>query len=575
MSLRVSQDAGLGEGAFASHFAHMLGHSVFSMVLDREGLVLMINARLARVVGIDAQRVLGSRWVDVLVPAPERDHSYERFLRSVLHGREPGYFEAPLLGRGGVVRSVAWVTHVETQPHGGATVSCIGVDVTPAMREREKLLARLNYNAEHDSLTGLVNVGRFHKVVDAAIAVLEEGAHLGILFLSLDRFQLVVDAAGHENADIVVQEVGMRLASAAPYLVSRCGDADFGVLVSGQISREGIMAVAGELVRAVHATPIGDIVELHLSASVGIAFYPDHGVDAFNLIRSAGIAMHQARQDGGNCVRVHDVFHRVQVQDQMVLEHHLHGATGRGEISVAYQPLVDARSRQIVGAEALARWHHPELGEVGPDTFIPVAEAGGLITEIGRYVLDTACRDAVEIMHADGVSLRMSVNMSAAQMVEDTLESDILEVLSRYSMDGTMLEIEITESMLMRDMEHASQVLSRLHRHGVDISLDDFGTGYSCLAYLKHLAVSGIKIDRTFIQAATSSDGDLSLVKGLTALARHLGLRVTAEGVETADQVELLDQEEIDIYQGYFFSRPVPLAEFRALLHHHSPLPGK
>lgn len=544
---------------------HMLDHSVMLMVLDREGMITRANDRFSHVLGKEEDELVGREWTSVCVPESDRAHARSLYDHCILGGRDPAYFEAPSVSVGGLVRTIAWVIHVETQGRRRNSVMCIGVDVTPGVREREKLLARLSYSAEHDALTGLVNLARFHKEVEVALGD-GSGDGVAVLFVTLDRFHSIVDAAGHEQADFVVRDVAGRLSIAARHLIARCGDSDFAVLVRSVSSRSDVVSLASQIVDSVAQSTSGAVVEVHISASVGIAFSPDHGRDALNLVRNAGIAARSAMVQGGNAYLIQDVAEHTRVQEQLIMEHQLHAALDAGEITVAYQPLVDVKTLRIIGAEALARWEPPGRSSVPPTVFIPLAEEIGLIRRLGSHVLNTACSDIVALK-ADGLGeIRVSVNLSARQINRPDFVAEVEGVLAKYRMPTSMLELEVTESVLMSDMEAAASALRILHQMGVDISLDDFGTGYSCLAYLHYLSVSGIKIDRSFLTESEVIANPIALVRSIVALAKSLGLRVTTEGVETIAQKEMLAQEGVDIYQGYLFSRPVSIDKFRELM---------
>ena len=331
--------------------------------------------------------------------------------------------------------------------------------------------------------------------------------------------------------------------------------------------------MARSIVATVAAPCTGSAADLRLSAAIGIALAPSDGDHPATLMRHAAMAQHAGRTSTEHMVRFVPALSQ-EAEGRLLIEQQLPLALERGELSVAYQPEVDAVSHRIVGLEALARWHHPVLGEVPPVRFIPIAEEIGVIAEIGQFVLQSAVRHAAQ-WRSDGLGdVRVAVNVSAHQLTDRSLIAAVLECLDQTGFPAHLLELEVTESAAMVDAQAAADVLGELSRQGVTISLDDFGTGYSNIGKLHHLAVSTIKIDRSFLleDEANPSSDPWALIHAVVTLGRNLGLRVIAEGVETEEQLSRLQPQGLDAYQGFLFSRPVPAAEILRLLREGRPL---
>jgi predicted signal transduction protein with EAL and GGDEF domain len=357
------------------------------------------------------------------------------------------------------------------------------------------------------------------------------------------------------------------------WMVARWSDDEFAVLLPGLVFPEEAVYMARSIVATVAAPCTGSAAHLRLSAAIGIAVAPSDGDNPATLMRHAAVAEHAGRMSAEHMVRF-ELSLSQEAEGRLLIEQQLPLALERGELSVAFQPEVDAASHRIVGLEALARWHHPVLGEVPPVRFIPIAEEIGVIAEIGQFVLRSAVRHAAQ-WRSDGLGdVRVAVNVSAHQLTDRSLVAVVLECLDETGLPAHLLELEVTESAAMVDAQAAAEVLGELARLGVTISLDDFGTGYSNIGKLHNLAVSTIKIDRSFllVDEANPAADPGALLHAVVTLGRNLGLRVIAEGVETEEQLNRLQTQGLDAYQGFLFSRPVPAAEILRLLREDRPL---
>lgn len=419
--------------------------------------------------------------------------------------------------------------------------------------------AQIDFLAHHDALTGLPNRSLFQDRLDHALANARRTPRtLAILFIDLDRFKKVNDTLGHPVGDDLLLEVSRRMSDTirAADTLARVGGDEFVLLLEDDVTARQATTVARKLIDVL-AQPLTIAGHtLVITASIGISLYPDDGDDADTLVRHADRAMYEAKQRGRNHFQFFTKALTEGAFERLVMENELRGALGRGELVLHYQPLVDPASAELLSVEALVRWQHPERGLVPPDRFIGLAEEMGIIGEIGAWVLDTACHQLVR-WDAEGMNIpRVSVNLSMQQIDRDGLVERVRDTLQRSGLAAQRLELEVTESMLMRNPEHSCGVLNALKALGTQLAVDDFGTGYSSLAYLKRLPLDRLKIDRSFVCDIGTDTNDEVIIRAIIALARSLGLQTVAEGVETAAQAEFIRREGADIAQGYHFGRP-------------------
>ncbi|MFZ2267041.1 MAG: EAL domain-containing protein [Azonexus sp.] len=425
---------------------------------------------------------------------------------------------------------------------------------------RRQAESKLNYLAYHDPLTGLANRRCF-------IERLEEGLrqeqHLAVLFIDLDQFKQVNDSLGHGVGDELLVAVAGRLSEHVRLLdmLARLGGDEFICLMEG-VRSEADVALLAEEINATFESPfvLGEH-ELFLSASVGICLFPGDGQSVLELMRNADTAMYRAKALGRGQYHFYTPEMTRDARERIRLENLLHGALDNGEMSVHFQPQIDAESGLLVGAEALARWDSPRLGSVSPLRFIPLAEDSGGIIALGNWVLRETCRQVVQ-WQADGFPLaQVSVNISVRQLERREFVDSLERILDETGMDPSRLKLEITESVVMA-MSDACELLERVCALGVTLALDDFGTGYSSLSYLKLLPVQQLKIDRSFIVGIGSNSGDEAIIETVMALARSLGFEVLAEGVETNAQAEFLSGLGCHQFQGFLYGPALPAAEF-------------
>lgn len=451
----------------------------------------------------------------------------------------------------------------------GRYVNSLEKDVSDRTERLEAANKQLRHLATHDALTGLPNRALLEDRVSRAIVHAErEQEGFAVCVLDLDRFKLINDSLGHHAGDELLKHVATCLTSAVRSVdtVVRLGGDEFVLLLERSRSRLDTERVAHEILQTLRAPMRIGEHEVHTSASIGIAFYPDDGVTIESLYSHADAAMYCAKQRGGSGVQYYTSSMNQESEDRVRLDADLHRALEEQQFELYYQPKFNAGTHRVHSAEALIRWRHPERGLLSPDQFIPHAEESGLIVPVGEWVLREACRQVRSWQEQGLPSLRVAVNISAVQFRRLDLVDTVRRALLDAQVDPEHLEIELTETAVMSDPEESADILERLSRMGVIISVDDFGTGYSSMSYLRRFPIDKLKIDRSFITNIPGSADDSAIVQGIISLAHSLRLKVVAEGVETAEQVDYLRKHGCDQYQGYFFSKPLDADSFSALL---------
>ncbi len=435
-----------------------------------------------------------------------------------------------------------------------------GSDIT----ERKLTEQRIEFLAYHDPLTGLPNRVLLEDRLEQAIAQAERGHHgLALVFMDLDNFKKINDSLGHAAGDALLKEVATRLKRCVrdTDTISRQGGDEFVLVLGGLHGAEGSLPVLTKIMETLQEPFVCEGNELSTSASMGVALYPQDG-DCFDILRKkADMAMYRAKEAGRNTYRFFDEAMDDEAVEHLLMRSGLRRAIERGEFVLHYQPQVDIASGRVVGVEALLRWEHPEFGLVPPARFIPVAEESGLIVPIGAWVIEEACRQAMVWRRAGLPDLVMAVNLSAAQFRRNGIEETVAQALQRSGLVPALLELELTESILLQDVEQVLATVQRLKQLGVQLAIDDFGTGYSSLSYLKRFDIDKLKIDQSFIRDLASDPDDAAIVRAIIQMAHSLGLRAIAEGVETAELLQQLRGFGCDEAQGYHYARPMPAAQ--------------
>jgi diguanylate cyclase (GGDEF)-like protein/PAS domain S-box-containing protein len=428
---------------------------------------------------------------------------------------------------------------------------------------------QMAHSAEHDALTGLPNRTLLNDRISQAIAYARRHSkQVAVLFLDLDGFKHINDSLGHPIGDKLLQSVTKRLVDCgrASDTVSRQGGDEFVVLLAEVEHAQDAAIAAQRMLQAVAGAHSIDDHELHVTTSIGVSVYPDDGLDAETLIKNADTAMYQAKENGRHSYQYFEASMNARAVERRSIEEGLRRALARHEFRLHYQPKIDFKTGGITGAEALLRWTHPTQGPVSPARFIPVAEDCGLILPIGNWVLRQACEQARAWVEQGLPLTTMAVNVSAKEFRDEKFLDGLSSILTDTGLDPRALELELTESVLMKHSESAALTLHTLRDKGVQIAVDDFGTGYSSLSYLRKFPIDALKIDQSFVAHITTAEDDASIVIAVIGMARSLKLRVVAEGVETLEQLRFLRAHECDEAQGYYFSRPVPPEQFATLL---------
>lgn len=439
-------------------------------------------------------------------------------------------------------------------------------DLEELIKQRTAQVDHLSY---HDALTGLPNRLLFEdRVAQAILSAQRNQQMLAVMLLDLDRFQTTNDTLGPMVGDRVLCDVAERLGLCvrAGDSIARLGSDEFALLLTQLETTEEADSLNQKIAAAFQHPFLCGTHELYLTASKGISFYPLDGTDTHSLLRNAGAALCQAKEQGGDEYQVYTAEMNAGSLKRLALENSLRRALERDEFIVHYQPQADVGTRKITGVEALVRWQHPELGLVSPAEFIPLAEETGLMVPLGEWVLRTACAQNRTWQQAGFPKLSMSVNLSLRQFRQTNLTGMVEQVIAETGLDPACLELELTESSVMMNTESAVTTLRKLQALGIRIAIDDFGTGYSSLNYLKNLPIDTLKIDRSFVHDAATNPVDAAIVQAIITLAHSLNLKVKAEGIETQEQLDFLRLLRCDEIQGYLLSRPLPAKALEQLL---------
>ena len=437
--------------------------------------------------------------------------------------------------------------------------------------ERKQAEERIHHLAYYDDLTSLPNRSLLTKLVDQAIIVAQRTkAHGCVMFIDLNRFKLINDTLGRAVGDALLREISQRfrLALRDQDVVARLSGDEFAVGLFDIHQHYEASMVANKLLAALNEPFLIEGHDLRVSASIGISVFPQDGNDAETLLRLADIAMYRAKQNAstdGEHIAFYSQDMNKGMQERMRIESGLRQALGNGQLLLHYQPKFEISTGKIIGAEALVRWKHPERGLVPPAEFIPLAEATGLVVQVGEWVLEAACAQAQAWKEKGLPPVRLAVNVSAREFTS-ALPGRVMDTLRRYGLEPSWLELEITESTLMHNIERVIGIMDRLTAAGITLSLDDFGTGYSSLSYLKRFPIDTLKIDRSFTTGIPVDTNDCAIASTIISIAQQLKHKVIAEGVETPEQLAFLKDSGCDEVQGYLFSRPLPAQEFEDAL---------
>ncbi|QIY78577.1 EAL domain-containing protein [Chromobacterium violaceum] len=541
------------------------------MITDADRRIRSVNRAFTEITGYTQHEVLGQK-TSILSSGRHDEPFYEQMWQSIgEHGswqgelwnrRKNGEVYPEWLAINAVRNSLGEITHY--------------VAIFSDLTERKAADERIQFLAHFDVLTSLPNRIHMQDRVELAIHnVVRDNQRLALLLLDLDRFKTVNESLGHSAGDTLLQVAADRIKSvmAPGEMLARQGGDEFIILLP-VISDPGEAALAAERVRDVFANPI----ELHnhvltITPSIGISVYPDDGRDYETLVRNADAAMYHAKSSGRNSYKFYTADLNARAREILAIESQLRFALERDEFVLHYQPQVEMESGRIVGAEALIRWNHPSLGLLGPVRFIQVAEERGFIVQIGNWVIAEATRQLVEWRRAGLPELTLAINLSALQFRQPDLALQVKQALESSGLPGHALDIEVTESIIMEDAQATIQTIDNMKNMGLRLSIDDFGTGYSSLSYLKRFKADKLKIDRSFVRDIPQDADDSAIARAIINMAKNLNMQVVAEGVETMEQWQFLEQEGCDFVQGYLIAKPLPADDFAELLHKDSLLP--
>jgi diguanylate cyclase (GGDEF)-like protein/PAS domain S-box-containing protein len=531
------------------------------VIMDAQQRILSVNHAFCRATAYDYYDVIGEPLGMMLDEDPgPAGESLVRQIRADLEQRDAWQGEVRFRKQSGDTYP-AWlmISAVRESAKQGDVSHYIGISID--ITDRKRTEARVQFLAHHDVLTELPNRSLCIDRLRAALLEAQAtGQCVAVLFIDLDRFKTINDTLGHHVGDGLLRSVAERLNLAVRTgdTVSRLGGDEFVVILREVVNREEASSIVEQrLIPLIRQTHHVETHELQVSCSVGIAVYPEDGLDLDELMRRADAAMYEAKSSGRDKARMFEVEIDVAVRERQTLERNLRQAVERGELRLHYQPRLDAKTLRMVGVEALLRWQSAELGPVSPARFIPLAEETGLIRPIGLWVMQEACAQWARWRDAGWTDIVMSINLSAAQLSDPELVTQLRGCIERFGCDPAYLELEITESHLMGDTLAAERQLAALKGLGLALSVDDFGTGYSSLAYLKRFTIDKLKIDQSFVRDMLTDPTDLAIIRAIIALGHILGLGVVAEGVELPEHVEQLRLLGCDELQGYHFARPM------------------
>lgn len=546
---------------------HSIGDAVITT--DAQGIIDYLNPVAQALTGWSMGDAVGKPLVKVLniidenrkVPLPSP-------VLPVLSGGKINHIPSnSLLVRPDGTRSAIEDSAAPIRGRDGNLVGAVVVfrDVT-ASRE---ITAQIAHQATHDSLTGLPNrLLAWDRLKHAIDSAQRDGGCVGVLFLDLDRFKNINDSLGHLTGDQILEQVALRLLSVTRAIdtVSRQGGDEFLIIMPYASHKAHFSDLAEKILRTVSAPYYVKHQEMSLTFSIGISVYPHDGRDVSTLVKNADAAMYHAKEVGRNNFQFYALEMNSKAAERLSLEVQLRHAVARQEFVIHYQPKVDVVHKKLIGAEALIRWNHPQVGMLGPGDFIGIAEDSGLIVPIGQWIKEEVCRQNQAWFQRGLACVPISVNLSAIQFRNKSLVDSLRLMLEETGLPPELLELELTESIIMHSTDAVIETLQRLKALGLSLSIDDFGTGYSSLSYLKRFPIDALKIDKAFVRDITHDEDDAAIIKAIISMAHSLRMKVIAEGVETQEQLAFLEDNHCDEIQGYYFSEPLPSSVFEEML---------
>lgn len=536
------------------------------IITDTQARIEYVNQAFVDKTGLSLEHVIGQR-PNILQSGKTPLFTYEEMWE---HLRKGESWQGELTNCYKDGKETIELAHISPVRDGNGVVThflSLQEDITDKKRTEE----RIQYLAHYDVLTGLPNRALLEERAQFVLSSAKrKNSPVSLIFFDLDHFKNINDSLGHSTGDALLVELSRRLRDVLREddIISRLGGDEFILLLSG-VDELGAERVAEKLLHTVNQSYLIGQYDLNVSASIGIAVYPEDGDNLETLLRNADTAMYRAKQDGRNSFRFFTQEMQARSGRHLELVNALRYALERQQLQVVYQPQMDLQSGRVIGAEALLRWHHPEMGAISPAEFIPVAEETGMIMPIGEWVLRTATMQTQHWHSLGWNALSIAVNLSAIQFRHTDLPGTVSRILSESGLPANCLELELTEGVAMIDPTSAIAIMNDLHQRGVRMAIDDFGTGYSSLSYLKKFKVSKLKIDQSFIRDIGSDPEDKAIIRAVISMAKTLGLQTIAEGVETEEQLNFLNEQGCDEVQGYFFARPLAADQFEQFMHAH------
>ncbi len=535
-------------------------------ITDTSGTILAANNAVTRITGYPKTELLGQN--PRILKSDRHDNEFYRQLWQEVNTE--GQWEGEIWNRrknGEVFPE--WLSISAIKDEFGTIHNYIGIFIDISkQKEAEHRLLHLAY---HDKLTNLPNRELFLDRLNMAISLAKRNRQeIAVLFIDLDHFKYVNDTFGHDQGDQVLQQVALKIKSCLREndTLARMGGDEFTIILQDFDNKDNVRLASDRILSKLDEPIRFHDQEIYLSASIGISFYPLDGEDATTLMKRADTAMYNAKNNGRKRLHYFQSAMEGYSSQRLEMERLLRRALDRSEFQLHYQPQFELDSGRLIGAEALLRWHNPDEGLISPDRFIPLAEETGLILPIGEWVLHEVCAQSRTWQQEGWYSFRVAANLSARQFSQANLSHTISEILSQFNLEPAILELELTESVAMQNVETSLKTLQSLKQTGINMSIDDFGTGYSSLSYLKQFPIDRLKIDRAFIADIATDPNDAAIVVAIISMARCMGLKVIAEGVETEEQLSFLKMHGCNEAQGFLLGKPVPAEQFNYYLNH-------
>ncbi|MET3696302.1 diguanylate cyclase/phosphodiesterase with PAS/PAC sensor(s) [Bacillus oleivorans] len=520
---------------------------------DLQGRFTSVNRALEKVFGYEQSELVGKnaiKFIQAKETAKVRMHFYR-----TMRGKEQ-FYTLEVVSKTGQyytlnMKNIPIIVNGEM-----VGIYGIGRDITEQIRTNEKVTHLAHYDLE----TGLANRTLFTEKVEMQIkAAVKKKRSLAVMFIDMDSFSLINDSLGHNAGDYILKELAYRIQNSLPKgsFLGRFGGDKFTVLATKSGKNQDFYEIAYNIFDKIKQPVLYDQQEYFVTSSVGVSIFPTDGTDTLTLFRNADTAMNRAKLMGGNRIVLFSNELNENVKKRLEMERDLRKALERNEFHLVFQPIVDIETKKFTGSEALLRWNHPQYGEVPPAVFIPIAEEIGIIKEIGKWVLHEACRQNARWHRLGFRDLTISVNVSAHQLLDPIFVIDVANTIDETGLPPEYLYLELTESVMIGNLQYCLRVMKDLQQLGVNLSIDDFGTGYSSLSYLKTLPVNRLKIDKTFIDQLSRNTPDLAVVQAVIMMGKGLNMKVVAEGVETKEQVTVLEELSCHFVQGFYFSKPL------------------